>query len=86
MWPMIEPSIATSRSGGQRFVPADAEEMTDTPQVLTLETIGKLEGISRSTVSRVLNDHPDVRPEVRTRVEAVIEKTGDLPNQPGTTR
>jgi LacI family transcriptional regulator len=55
--------------------------MTDTPQALTLEAIGKLAGVSRSTVSRVLNDHPDVRPEVRTRVEAVIEKTGYLPNQ-----
>lgn len=48
---------------------------------LTLETIGKLAGVSRSTVSRVLNDHPDVRPEVRVRVEAVIEKTGYLPNR-----
>ncbi len=48
---------------------------------LTLEAIGKLAGVSRSTVSRVLNDHPEVRPEVRTRVEAVIEKTGYLPNQ-----
>ncbi len=55
--------------------------MTDTPRPLTLETIGKLAGVSRSTVSRVLNDHPDVRPDVRTRVEAVIEKTGYLPNQ-----
>ena len=55
--------------------------MTDTPRSLTLEAIGKLAGVSRSTVSRVLNDHPDVRPEVRMRVEAVIEKTGYLPNQ-----
>jgi LacI family transcriptional regulator len=55
--------------------------MTDNSQSLTLESIGKLAGVSRSTVSRVLNDHPDVRPEVRTRVEAVIEKTGYLPNQ-----
>lgn len=55
--------------------------MTDTPRSLTLEAIGKLAGVSRSTVSRVLNDHPDVRPEVRIRVEAMIEKTGYLPNQ-----
>jgi LacI family transcriptional regulator len=32
-------------------------------------------------VSRVLNDHPDVRPEVRERVEAVIAETGYHPNQ-----
>ena len=55
--------------------------MTDKPKTLTLESIGKLAGVSRSTVSRVLNEHPDVRPEVRTRVEAIIEKTGYLPNQ-----
>jgi len=55
--------------------------MTEIPRSLTLEAIGKLAGVSRSTVSRVLNDHPDVRPEVRMRVEAVIEKTGYLPNQ-----
>jgi LacI family transcriptional regulator len=55
--------------------------MPNTPRGLTLEAIGKLAGVSRSTVSRVLNEHPDVRPEVRLRVEAVIEQTGYLPNQ-----
>lgn len=47
---------------------------------LTLEQIGERAGVSRSTVSRVLNDHPDVRPEVRARVEAVIQETGYRPN------
>lgn len=47
---------------------------------LTLEQIGERAGVSRSTVSRVLNEHPDVRPEVRARVEAVIEATGYQPN------
>ena len=47
---------------------------------LTLEQIGIRAGVSRSTVSRVLNDHPDVRPEVRARVEAVIQETGYQPN------
>ena len=48
---------------------------------LTLEEIGKRAGVSRSTVSRVLNDHPDVRPSVRAKVEEVIAETGFLPNQ-----
>lgn len=47
---------------------------------LTLEQIGERAGVSRSTVSRVLNEHPDVRPEVRERVEAVIAETGYSPN------
>lgn len=50
-------------------------------QSLTLEEIGRRAGVSRSTVSRVLNDHPDVRAEVRARVEAVIAETGYQPNQ-----
>jgi LacI family transcriptional regulator len=33
-------------------------------------------GVSHVTVSRVLNDHPSVRPETRARVEAAIEKLG----------
>ena len=47
---------------------------------LTLEQIGKRAGVSRSTVSRVLNGQRDVRPEVRARVEAVIAETGYHPN------
>lgn len=47
---------------------------------LTLEQIGLRAGVSRSTVSRVLNDRPDVRPEVRARVEAVIQETGYHPD------
>lgn len=59
---------------------ASAERRRGT-RSLTLEQIGERAGVSRSTVSRVLNDHPDVRPEVRTRVEAVIAETGYQPNQ-----
>lgn len=55
--------------------------MNDGRQNLTLEAIGKLAGVSRSTVSRVLNDHPHVRPDVRSLIEAVIEQTGYLPHQ-----
>lgn len=48
---------------------------------LTLEEIGKLAGVSRSTVSRVINDQPDVRQDVRHRVLKVIQATGYQPNQ-----
>lgn len=52
----------------------------DESQHLTLEQIGQRAGVSRSTVSRVLNGQRDVRPEVRSRVEAVIAETGYHPN------
>lgn len=47
---------------------------------LTLEDIAELSGVSRSTVSRVINDQRSVRPEVRERVWRVIEDTGYQPN------
>jgi LacI family transcriptional regulator len=47
---------------------------------LTLETIGEIAGVSRATVSRVVNDAPGVRPEVRQRVLAVIQETGYQPH------
>ena len=47
---------------------------------LTLEDIGRLAGVSRSTVSRVINGQSSVNPEVRARVQAVIDRTGYTPN------
>ncbi len=48
---------------------------------LTLEEIAKLAGVSRSTASRVINEQPNVRPEVRERVWRVIHEHGYQPNQ-----
>ena len=47
---------------------------------LTLEEIAKLAGVSRSTVSRVVNDQPNVRAPVRERVWQVIRETGYQPH------
>jgi LacI family transcriptional regulator len=47
---------------------------------LTLEDIAKLAGVSRSTVSRVANEQPNVREDVRKRVLDVIQTTGYHPN------
>lgn len=47
---------------------------------LTLEDIGRLAGVSRSTVSRVINGQSNVNPDVRERVQAVIQRTGYSPN------
>jgi LacI family transcriptional regulator len=47
---------------------------------LTLEDIAKQVGVSRSTVSRVVNGHPNVREDVRERVLEVIRRTGYHPN------
>ncbi|NNF65846.1 MAG: LacI family DNA-binding transcriptional regulator [Acidimicrobiia bacterium] len=47
---------------------------------LTLEDIGRLAGVSRSTVSRVINNQPNVHDDVRANVLEVIERTGYAPN------
>lgn len=47
---------------------------------LTLREISKAAGVSVTTVSRVLNDHPNVSNRVRARVKRVIEETGYQPN------
>lgn len=46
---------------------------------LTIEEIAQLANISRSTVSRVLNNHPNVRATVRDRVLRVISEQGYTP-------
>jgi LacI family transcriptional regulator len=47
---------------------------------LTLESLAKQIGVSRSTISRVINGSPNVSPEVRKRVQKAIQATGFHPN------
>lgn len=47
---------------------------------LTLEDIARKAGVSRSTVSRVVNASPDVREDVRKRVLGVIQSVGYQPH------
>ena len=48
-------------------------------QSLTIEEIASLAQVSRSTVSRVLNEHPNVRASVRERVLQVISEQNYAP-------
>ncbi len=47
---------------------------------LTIQRIAELADVSKATVSRVLNEYPHVRPEVREKVQKVISETGYQPN------
>jgi DNA-binding LacI/PurR family transcriptional regulator len=47
----------------------------------TLEEVGEVAGVSRATVSRVINNSPRVSPSARAAVEKAIAKLGYTPNQ-----
>jgi len=47
---------------------------------MNLEEVAKLSGVSRSTVSRVVNNDPNVRTSTREHVLAVIKKVNFHPN------
>ena len=47
----------------------------------TLEMVAAIAGVSRSTVSRVINDSPKVTPEALAAVQAAIEQLGYVPNR-----
>ncbi|MBA5849985.1 LacI family DNA-binding transcriptional regulator [Clostridium sp. cel8] len=47
---------------------------------LTIKDISKMAGVGVSTVSRVLNNHPDVKDETRQKVLNVMNKVNYVPN------
>jgi DNA-binding LacI/PurR family transcriptional regulator len=47
----------------------------------TLEQVAALAGVSRATVSRVVNGSPGVSPVVRAQVERAVAKLGYVPNR-----
>ena len=51
------------------------------PQKLTIRDVASRAGVSYQTVSRVLNDRPDVAEETRERVKRVIAELGYRPNR-----
>ncbi len=53
-------------------------ESTQRPSAMT--DVARLAGVSHMTVSRVLNDHPNVRPQTRHRVLDAMQKLNFKPN------
>jgi LacI family transcriptional regulator len=51
---------------------------------LTIRDIARLTGVSKSTVSRVLNAHSNVDAETRERILAVMQEHGFIPNAAAT--
>ncbi len=47
---------------------------------VTLKDVAKEAGVSTQTVSRVINNHPDVSEATRQRIKAIVSKLGYSPN------
>lgn len=47
---------------------------------MSIEKVAKLAGVSNSTVSRVINDHPRVAPETKRAVEEAMQKLSYTPS------
>jgi LacI family transcriptional regulator len=48
---------------------------------VVIREVARLAGVSLGTVSRVINGHPTVAPDIRKRVQAAIDKLGFRPNR-----
>lgn len=57
------------------------QDRTEGGDVMTTSEIARLLGISRGTVSRVLNNHPNVKEDTRQRVLAALEEYQYSPNE-----
>ena len=67
--------FVVSRKNTYEFLKRD-KQMAE----ITIKDIAKECGVGISTVSRALNNHPDINPDTRKKIMEVIEKTGFIPN------
>lgn len=55
--------------------------VSESSRVPSIRDVARLAGVSHQTVSRVLNEHPSIRPETHARVLDAIAQLGYRPNQ-----
>ncbi len=63
-----------------KFAPAPGSEAEERP---TLKTIARLSGLAVPTVSRALNDAPDIGEDTKRRVKEIAHQIGYRPNRAG---
>ena len=70
------------RSAAKKSARGDAQQAGDSRSRarLTITDIARLSGVSKKTVSRVINEAPYVNKKTRARVEAIIAEHGYQPD------
>jgi len=69
-----------SSAGGSAVRPATGRPANPAARRPVMADVARLAGVSHQTVSRVVNDHPNVRPQTRESVLAAISKLAYRPN------
>src|SRR5690348_8913688 len=54
--------------------------MSQQPRSAVIRDVARLAGVSHQTVSRVMNNHPSVRPETHDRVMKAVHQLNFRPN------
>ncbi|TWI05794.1 LacI family transcriptional regulator [Luteimonas cucumeris] len=60
--------------------PKTSVAVTTTTKAATINDIARLAGVSKKTVSRIINHSPLVRPDTRDKVEALMREVGYVPD------
>jgi DNA-binding LacI/PurR family transcriptional regulator len=69
-----------SSAGGSAIRPGASRPVRPLARRPVMADVARLAGVSHQTVSRVVNDHPNVRPQTRDNVLAAITKLAYRPN------
>ena len=62
------------------MVSLDGKQSRSRPRAITIKDVAAEAGVSLQTVSRVINDGPNVRPAIKERVRNAIDKLGYVPS------
>lgn len=66
--------------GGPTIASINQERPGARPRAVTIKDVAAEAGVSLQTVSRVINDRPNVRPAIQERVRGAIERLGYVPS------
>ena len=75
-----KPASAVAGTKTRTRSAAEPADRAGKSRKITINDIARLSGVSKKTVSRVINDSPRVNPETRARVSGVIADHGYVPD------